>query len=474
MALNLRPVRFINYARDTLTSLVSGLGTGRDKSATTFYTLPAVDPATLSTMYRASWLARKIVTIPALDATRKWRNWQADYEVIEKIETTERRLDVQRKVLAAKIRARLFGFAALYIGTGLGKSWMPLDPERLGLDGIKFLNLLGRNDLQPGDIDRDPESEFYGTPAWYELQTRGATAVPLRIHPSRLIVFVGEPVPDDEQLPALGTSGSDSVLTSILEAIKQADSVTANTASLVYEAKIDVIRVPDLMASLTDPEYEGRLLNRFSLAATAKGINGTLLLDKEEEYEVKSPSFGTLPQLVMTFMEIVAGAADIPVTRLLGQSPSGLNSTGEGDMRNYYDRISSLQELELTPAMATFDECLIRSATGARDESIYYTWAPLWQITEKERADIGQIDANTIKTLNDTGLFPQEALAKAAVNRLTEDAILPGFDDAIEEAGGSPDYEAEAEEEMRRAIEIAQGKGPPSDNGKDDEEQQAA
>src|SRR5690606_18919437 len=136
--------------------------------------------------------------------------------------------------------------------------------------------------------------------------------------------------------------------------------------------------------------------------------------------------------------------------RLFGQSPGGLNASGESDLRNYYDRISSLQELEMRPAMAVLDEALVRSALGARPEEIFYSWTPLWQVTAKEKADIGKTNAETIKTLNDTGLFPPEALAKAGANILVENSILPGFDQEIDEAGGLPDYEMEAQEEAER------------------------
>ena len=158
------PVRFLRHTVDTLASLVSGLGTGRDKAATTYYHLPMLSAGELVTMYRASWLARKIVTIPALDATRKWRAWQTDYPTIEAIEKEEKRLDVQRKVLAAKTKARLYGGAALYIGTGDLTPAMPLVPERIGKGGVRFLNVMAQSDLNPGDIEANPESPYYGTP----------------------------------------------------------------------------------------------------------------------------------------------------------------------------------------------------------------------------------------------------------------------------------------------------------------------
>ncbi len=84
----------------------------------------------------------------------------------------------------------------------------------------------------------------------------------------------------------------------------------ANVASLVFEAKVDVIRIPDFMQSLQDDGYRKQVLERITLAATAKGINGTLLLDKEEDYETKSASFGTLPDIIDRFLQAVSGAAD--------------------------------------------------------------------------------------------------------------------------------------------------------------------
>ncbi|MBN9074309.1 MAG: DUF1073 domain-containing protein [Rhizobiales bacterium] len=204
------------------------------------------------------------------------------------------------------------------------------------------------------------------------------------------------------------------------------------------------------MSSLSDPEYERRILQRYTLANIGKGVNGTLMLDKDEEYESKSASFTNLPDVIDRFLQIVAGAADIPLTRLLGTSPGGLNSTGESDLRNYYDRISAMQQIEMTPAMFRMDEAIIRSALGSRPPEVHFIWSSLWQISDKERADIGKTNADTIKSLNDTGLFPPEALAKSGANMLVENSILPGFEQEIEDAGGLPDYEMEAEQEAEQ------------------------
>ncbi|RJX83485.1 anti-CBASS protein Acb1 family protein [Pseudomonas sp. LS-2] len=424
----------IRYLSDKLVNLVANLGTDRDKSSGTTYGPALMTDEELINAYRGSWLPRKIVEVPALDACRKWRNWQADKSQIEKIEAEEKRLGIKAKVLDAMIKARLFGGAAVFIGTGDRDLSTELNPDRIKAGGVKYLTVMTRRNLHPTELEQDPQSPRYGKPKAYTL---AGTSIGMEIHPSRLMEFIGAPHPDAELAMGTEQGWGDSVLLAVMEAVKHADATMANIASLIFEAKVDVIRIPDFMQNMQDKAYEKLILERLRLAAMAKGINGTLILDKEEEYESKSASFGTLPDILDRFLQVVSGAADIPATRMLSQSPGGLNATGDSDLRNYYDRVQALQELGISPAMSVSDECLIRSALGTRPPEIHYNWAPLWQSTAKERSDIGKTTADTIKVLKDSALFPDEALSKAAVTLLVENGVVPGLESAIAQFGSA-------------------------------------
>jgi phage-related protein (TIGR01555 family) len=448
----------LSFARDSLTSLVANLGTGRDKASTTFYGVPLLTDDQIVNAYRGAWLPRKIVDIPAFDSVRAWRDWQAKGGQIEKIEDEEKRLNVKGKVLETRIKARLWGGAALMLGTGDANLAEPLDVQRVGNGGLKYLTVLTRRQLTGGEIERDPESEWYGKPKAYQLNS--ATAGQVEIHPSRLVIFHGAAQPDDDLVMTPFPGWGDSVLISVMDAIKQADGTAANIASLVFEAKVNVIRIPNFMANLGDDRYRAKLLERYTLAATSKGINGDLLLDLEEEFQQKTASFATLPDVLDRFLQIVSGAADIPATRLLGQSPAGMNATGESDLRNYYDRLSAMQEVEMEPAMARLDECIIRSATGKRDVDIHYDWAPLWGMSEKEKADVFKTKSDAARALAGTGtspaLMPIDALSDALVNTFIEDGSLPGLEAAIEEYGKLSEQE-EDEADVTAAIVPANG-----------------
>jgi phage-related protein (TIGR01555 family) len=229
----------------------------------------------------------------------------------------------------------------------------------------------------------------------------------------------------------------DPVLQSIMDAVLAMDATAANVASLVFEAKVDTVGIPDLMNKLGDAGYEDTLLRRWRLAQTGKGINGALMHDAEEIIGQKQASFASLPDVLDRFMQLAAGAADIPMTRLLGMSPAGMSATGESDIRNYYDRISAAQELDMEPALAVLDECLIRSALGARPPEVHFNWASLWQISATERAQIGKTNAETINLLRTSQLIPDQPLSEAAVNLMTESGAMPGLEGAVE------DWEAE-------------------------------
>jgi phage-related protein (TIGR01555 family) len=409
---------------DSLTNLVANLGTGRDKASSSYYSPHLLSDVQLADAYRYAWLPRKIVDCPPMDATRNWRGWVGSSAEIEAMEAEEKRLNLRGKVREAMVKARTLGGGAIVIGSAQDPE-KPLTLASIPRGGIPYLLVMSRIDLIAGDIERDPMSPNYNRPKWYEA--RGAMGV--KIHPSRVVRFIGAALPDESVTQGGLTQGwGDSVLTAVYAACRDFDSTMSNVASLVFESKVDVFKIPDFMRQVGNADYRAKVLQRTTLSATSKGINGALLMDKDEEYESKSASFGGLDAIIDRFMQVVSGAADIPLTRLMGVTSKGLGNT---DLTNYYDRVRGMQELEIGPEMQILDECLIRSALGNRPSALHYEWRSLWQTTPKERADIGKTVAETIKIVADTKLFNSDALAKAAENAMVEAEALPGLEDAM-------------------------------------------
>lgn len=441
---------------DSLKNVVANLGTGRDKAASSHYVFTELSDAELIAAYRGAWIPRAIVDIPAEDATRKWRQWKAEAKQIEFIEAVEKRLGVNRRVEAALKMARLLGGAAIYISTNEFDPSKPLRPERIR--EVRGLPMLTKLDLTPAEIVRDIDSPYYGKPEYYRLHRRDGQPE-VRIHASRLVVFEGHAIPAnygltgyrDAPLQGIGNEGwGDSVLQSIMEIVTQHDNSVANITSLIFEAKVDVLRFDGFADQLTQNKGKG-VHDRLVLQAAMKGINGALVMDMKDEYDAKSASFGGLDSLLERLGYLVAGAAEIPATRLFGRSSVGLSGQGDGDERVYFDRIGHEQANKIEPAMALLDECLIRMALGSRPPEVWYEWRPLRQVSEKERAEIFNTTAQAARALAGPGageLLPLDALSDALINELTEQGVLPGLDQAIAQYGTLEESREEGEDEV--------------------------
>lgn len=442
----------LQKTNDSLRALMGGLGDPmRDKASGLFYEFPFFDDVSLMNAYSGSWIARKIVDIPAKDSVREWRDWKATPEQIEAIEAEENRLMIRQRVKEAMTRARLMGGAVIYISDGRDPS-QEFDPERVGKGGVKFLSVFSRVECQAGELEQDPMKENFQKPAYYTVRN-------VRIHPSRLIVFLGDETPEPTYNFGITVGWGNSVLVAPWRAVTNLDGAYGNLASLIFEANVDVVKLPDMLDNMADEAYVKRLLDRMVLAAMNKGVNKQLILDAAEEYQRNPITFSGLPDVIDKFVQAVCGAADIPATRFMGMSPAGMSATGESDLKNYYDHIHSDQTLVITPAMAKFDIALQRSA-GVNDKAIWYEWASLWQLSEKELAEVADKKATAAEKFVRTGLISQPALASAVVNDLVESGVYPGLEQDVEE--NPVDWDAELEyEEAKRDLEL----NPPAPSG---------
>ena len=413
---------------DGFANLVAGLGAGNAKTSAHTYVI-VHDQMTLENAYRVSTWFGKIVDIPADDATREWRTWKADKQDIERIEAEEKRLQVRQQVRQALIWARLYG-GAVIIPLGLpGALNQPLSIDRIATGSIKALTVLSRHEITAQDIITDPLDPMYGSPAKYVINSANGQQVEL--HPSRVIRVNGRTVNNRR----VGANGwGDSIWMHISDAVMAADSAASVIDALLQEAKIDVVRIKNMMTMMANADMEATMIKRWQMVAVLKSISNVLMLDGDDEWDQKQITWTGLPDVTNTLLNVMAGAADIPLTRLTGKQEAGLSGKDEGSLRNYYDSVKAKQELVISPILAPLDAMLIRSALGKPDDGIWASWVPLFQLSEKEKADIDKIEAETVDIYARTGLVPADALAEATQNRMIESGRWPGLDEALEES----------------------------------------
>lgn len=453
--------------RDGLVNLFSRLGTEADRNTRSYYYIPQIDQSQLEAAYRSSWLTRKVHDLVPFEMTRAGRSWQADKAQITDLENHEKRLMLWHKLRAALRTARLHGGSALVLGVRQGLPNQPLRVDALTKETLRYAVVFSRFQLSaPFGMDRDPESDFFMQPAMYEIT--GPKGNRLQIHPSRVIPFHGAPLPEGSlSISEIDRFWGDPLLTSIKSAIDNAETSQAAVASLLHDLKQDVLSVPGLTEKIATEAQEGLLAARIEAARQMKSMFNTLLIDggkggeaREggETWETRQITFTEHPELVRLFLEIVGGAADIPVTRLLGQSPGGLQSTGKGEQDDFNRMIESRQDVDLGPALLRLDEILIRSALGNRPETIGSTFSPLDAPDKAQESEIEKREAETVQIYASSGLIPNDALAEAVQNRLLEGERWPGLEKAL----ASAKLEAEALKEPDEELDPATGLPKPA------------
>lgn len=402
-------------ALDAMENLVASLGTDTDKRIYTRYVEKyALSRRELEAMYAENWLAAKIIDVIPDDMTREWRQLSNNMDPArtQEFKQFEEEMQVSLKFNEAAKWGRLYGGCGIILGVDEaqgGGPEEPLDVDFLGKDCLQFLTVVEAERLQQAGspIVIDPTNPFFDRPEYYSV-ANGLH----RIHRSRILFFEGVPLPHYmRQRQRLSYWGAP-VLRRVMEAITNADLVFNGTSTLTSEASTDIIKYKGLTSFLSQSGGEEKIRARFALMKLLKSLNNITLLDEEETYENHQQTFAGLSDLIDKFLAITAGAADIPVTRLVGTSAKGLNATGEGDLKNYYDNIRARQGREFTPQLRILDRIMQRHLWGAEDENWHFTWNSLFQLNEKEISEMQNNRATRDRAYWDMGVIDELVVAE--------------------------------------------------------------
>lgn len=401
--------------KDSLENLVAQLGTEQDKRHNSKFVnskrLSAQgNHQELNALYRTDWLAGKVVDIVPEDMTREWRSFTGEIEpeVVKDIVSEEERLQLSNNFQVADKWARLYGTSFIVMSIDDGQlPEEPLDLAKIKKGSLRHIKVVDRHRINHAEQQpiSDPLDSNYGLPEFYRFNDTS-----VKIHHSRVIRFDGVPLPFDEFRN--NNYFSDSVLDRLYEAITNFNTTANGSASMVYETNVDVVKVKGLMGYLASAEGESLLRKRFTLAGMLKSFNNMLLLDNEEDFNTKSNTFAGLPDLLDRFAKFLAAATDIPATRLLGTSATGLNATGEGDLKNYYDMIRSKQKSIYKPKLDYFDKIMILSMGLSPDKDYEYEFNSLFQMTPKEQSEVDMNNSVRDKNYYDIGVVTEVQIAK--------------------------------------------------------------
>jgi len=226
-----------------------------------------------------------------------------------------------------------------------------------------------------------------------------------------LVIFPGRRVTDRN--PTENAGWGDSVLSLVWDALRIFNQSWLGVGYTMLDFSVAIMKIKGLASILAANSPEA-VANRAQAVELGRSIAKTILLDSEEEYERKTTTLAGVPDVLGQVMHRLAAAARMPISKMFGQSASGLNATGEGDARNWYDAVAAYQEDSVRPAYEKLLKLLFASKTGPTKGIEPENWAlkfpPLWQSTAKEQAETRKIVAETDAINYDMGLVTSEEL----------------------------------------------------------------
>lgn len=366
--------------------------------------------------YYTDWAAKKIVDIPVQDAFRVEPEIKGlSEEDKEQLIKYQEAMGGRDKLYKAAIQSRLLGGSIVMLGIKDEEDnpEKPIDFDKLDKGDLAFMNVVSVEKISQVQYETDPFSPMYDTPRYYMINGQ-------KVDVSRLLVFDGRPLFNSASMNILqnfrfNPAGfGESVLIPVYDALVRFAGTQEGAYHLVNMASVLLVKCDKLMDLQASNMGERGMRMLEKMAEQISIYRAGILSGKDVDVAQHSATFGSVPELLQTFAQVLAAGSDIPATRFLGQAPGGLNATGESDLENYYNNVASWQntvlkanEIKMYNILGV--SCFGREKWQSIKPEFDIEYKPLWNLSETEQATVDNTRAQTISLLEQSGYLSREA-----------------------------------------------------------------
>lgn len=419
-----------------------GLGSQAPVEATAYPLTRMTDNYTLlNSLYRDNWVVQNVVDIIPDDMLRNWFRLAGNVspEDIARFERACRVTQLRDRLKSGLSWGRLYGGAAgLILIRGQDDLSASLDLSTIMPGSFQGLYILDRwTGITPdAELVSDPGDVDFNLPMWYNIMDARGSSI-ARVHHSRIVRFTGRDLPFIEATAELYWGESE--VESIYDDLRKHDNVSHNIANLTFRANMDTMTVQNLdqLLSVGGAAQQKRFWDTLQTQSVIKSNFGVQLINRDDQFTNTQFTFTGLKDVYESMCLDLSGASHIPVTKLFGRSPAGMNATGESDMKNYYDFVDSLRESKLRPVLNRLLPVILMSTWGQVPDDVEVQFPPLWTPTAKEIGEIARSKAQTIIDAFSAGLM-DKAAAMGELKKLSDETGLfeSISDEEIEQSRG--------------------------------------
>lgn len=400
---------FVNFAQKM------GIGADNPMTSSSYGFNPISRNRTmLEWIHRGSWIGGVAVDVVAEDMTRMGVTMKGTLkpEAIEKLEEATIQLGIWQAIKETIQWSRLYGGALAFLMIDGQKPETPLRLETIGKGQFKGLLVLDRWMVEASLNDLITEySPQIGQPKFYNVVVSAPALPASKIHYSRVIRLDGLRMPYWQRLTE--NLWGISVLERLYDRMVAFDSATTGASQLVYKSYLRTVSIKGLreVVAAGGPALDG-LVRYVDMMRRFQNIEGLTLLDGDDEFGIQGhQAFSGLADALTQFGQQLAGALQIPLVRLFGQSPAGF-STGETDLRMYYDSIKQQQEKDLKVGMTRIYRAMAASEGIKLSDGFGIDFKSLWQLSETDKANIASTTTTAIISAQEAGLITDQVAMK--------------------------------------------------------------
>lgn len=453
--------------QDTYSNVRANLGFGSSNlSETANYVMERFswNYQLLNVLFRNNWIAKAIVEKPANEMLKNGFQIQSQIspDKIDKIMHTYNKTRTGKNFLDCLKWARLYGGCILVpMIAGQEDLSQELNYDEIDVDAYKGCFIVDRwCGISPSvEVVEDIESTDFGKPKYYDI-TNEALNKTYRIHTSRLIKLIGRELPYWEQIAENYWGASE--LEHVFTELKKRDDTSSNISFLIFLANIRVFKMKGLsrMLSIGDQEAAAKVYDTMASMNRLMCNTGTLVVDQDEDFSEHQYTFSGINEIYESFMLDIAGAAEIPVDKLFGRTPSGFNGGAES-LQNYYDMIQEKQETQIKAPLEKLIKIITMSSIGEIPDDLEISFNPVRRPADLEKADLAQKNAQPIfdaygANLIDKATALSELKQQSPVAGIWSNITDEMIDKAKNEAANEEQEQKQDEEEL---MSFARGDG---------------
>jgi len=252
------------------------------------------------------------------------------------------------------------------------------------------------------------------------------------VHESHFVVFGGLDTPYRDRRDYY--NGFDiSVVQLIWETIRDFRYSWQSANGMMANASQTVLKIPDLWEVYT--RTRALFIQHMNDIALIRSMNKIMPLDAggagrpSEDLQEISRSFAGIPDLLLEQKTLVAQAADMPVSKLFGVSPSGLNATGEFDERVWIGTYMAWRRQRIEPGLVRLVKIAAQTQGAVDLDNWGIEWHEVEVLTSKEKAEIDEVISRTDINRVSIG-WPEESILRHRGGGGDYNTTPPLLDDA--------------------------------------------